>query len=263
MVTIKLPPRKAEWHPLETSRLGSVLDPPLNNFHIDLLPFHQSSFVVHSQRHWLRWAIHQGHRLKFGPSWRMDSIFQLLWEMRLWIDARCYWRAREGTRKEALHAFWGFCQTEGSFLFLIQNWVATLNWGNLKLRFLLIIHPNADKRKDCINHVHSWKEEIKLPCKMKMKKKKSSLMRTLVGLELCTALGKWASPMEPPSKACLTQKCQQVGHFTKLHQVCETCLQSGRDLLGYKHSSCGREYIAREEVGVGWWRAWLPCPSAG
>lgn len=68
MVAIKLPPRKAEWHPLETPRLESALDPQLNNFHIDLLPFHQSSFIICSQRHWLRGAVHQGHRLKFGPS---------------------------------------------------------------------------------------------------------------------------------------------------------------------------------------------------
>lgn len=127
VVAIKLPPGKAEWHSLETPRLGSALDPQLNNFHVDLLPFHQSSFVAHSQRHWLRGAVHQGHRFKFGPSWRRNSIFQLLWEMRLWIDVRGYWRAGEGTRAETLLAFWGFSHTDGS----IFSWPELS--GNLKL----------------------------------------------------------------------------------------------------------------------------------
>lgn len=117
VVAVKLPPGKAEWHPLEIPRLGSTLDPQLNK-----------SFVVHSQGHWLRGAVHQGHRLKFGPSWRRDSVLQLLWEMRLWIDVRGYWRAREGTRAEALRAFWGFSHTESSIL----TWPELS--GNLKLR---------------------------------------------------------------------------------------------------------------------------------
>lgn len=162
--------------------------------------------------------------------------------------------------------FWGFSQTEGSFL----SWPKLSS--NLKLKaqiwFLLIIHSNADKCKDCISHVHSWKEEVKLPCKMKMKKKSSSV-RILVGLALCTTpaneLHQWSLPQKPvwPRNAnrwvTSSQNCNKymkpsVCSMARTWQFTNTPAVAGNILPGKKWGWIGSEsdtHSLGSSAGVG------------
>lgn len=100
----------------------------LNNFHRDF-PLIRAFCCQFSEALAQRSpAVNRGQRLKFGPSRSRDSILQLFWKMRLWIDVRGYLRAREETTAEGLCACCGFSHTESNILYQLEL------SGNLKLR---------------------------------------------------------------------------------------------------------------------------------